>query len=199
MLLPYDDIVSASGSLDRAVLLSEKTQLIAIKALQIAELRANWSEMTDSEWDTLEDVIGEAYTEILTISESETVPTFSEVARITSTQAIATGGVLVQWNSGVSYDSGNNTMLVPALGWNIISASVLVTSGASFAVNLQVLKNGNEINRVNASGLATHYIGCAFSDYVNEFDHYEVVLLVSAAATLQVSYRPFLQALSVGG
>lgn len=65
MALPFDDIFSASASANRGVLLSERTQLMALKLLEIAEFRSNWDEMSDSDWDTLESAIGAAMSEIL--------------------------------------------------------------------------------------------------------------------------------------
>lgn len=144
MTLPQADILSASASSDRGVLLSERTQLLAIKAIQIAELRDAWDDMTDNEWDEIDAAIAQAHTEILTIQGSSSMATYQSIERAT-TQAIPANTltkIIFPNVTGLGTD-----LYVTETGIAVITARVAVVSGSAGLQYARLLHEGAEVAR----------------------------------------------------
>lgn len=127
MTLPFDDILSADSAVTRAVLLSERTQLLAIKALQIAESRAEWEETTDAEWDDIDKAIGEAEYEILTLQDLVSLElSHTEAWRLSNQSIAASTDTPIIWTHG-DFDGTNPTRLYfPISGIATISVNVAI-------------------------------------------------------------------------
>jgi len=196
MTLPFDDIFSASGSVDRPVLLSEKTQLLAIKALQIAEFRASWDEMTDASWDDLDTAIGEAHTEILTIIETDNMLSEFGHAFKTNTQNItASTPTDILFNGGDHETSPQVNRIKPHIGHVTIAAFCFLTAATATQLTLAIKKNGADwIARqsfVN-TGLAQR-MQITVVDECIEDDYYTLEVLTNQNSVVQNAEYAYLK------
>lgn len=189
MTFPFDDVMLASGSLDRPVLLSERSQLIAIKALQVAENRMNWDEITDTDWDTLEDYVADALTEILTIQDVPEMTITNLGLQRTSNVSISTFPYVVAFQTGSGYDSGNPTRLTPGEGDVIVQANIQITSGSATSGYIEIRKNigiGTVVlARDNLAASTNNVINIAAIDTADSDDFYELVIQSSVPITIQ--------------
>lgn len=195
MTLPFDDLFVASASLDRGVLLSERTQLLAIKALQLTEFRSVWDETTDAEWDEVEALIGDAYAEILNEVSGGSGLTYDTFElRRTGTLAVTAALTAITWQAGSAFDSGNPTrMTMTNTGRAIISAHVGLTAGSGRGIYAYIRKNGSEIiSQVHdPSGGLTPTASPTAQDDCVAGDYYELLVELSAANnTFQPSDNP---------
>lgn len=191
MTYPHVDILSADSTANRAVLLSERTQLILLKVLQSGENQSAWDETTDSEWDDLDESIGEAEYEILTEIEPVTYnPILLIATREAATQSLlaANSPNEIVWDTGY-FDVSNPTRIVaPDTAIYSISFNFRVTTAVATAWTISLVKNGSaEIARLSpVSGTA---VTAALSINVNLFenDYLEVAIAHSTNSTLQIT------------
>ena len=129
MTYPHDDILSADSTRNRAVLLSERTQLILLKVLQSGENQSAWDDTTDAEWDDIDEAIGEAEYEILTEDNPPLMAAQVLYASRASNQAIsANTDTAIIWTGG-NYNVSNPTRLyVPQDGMIVVQCAVNLTS-----------------------------------------------------------------------
>lgn len=188
MTFPFSDVVSASGSLDRAVLLSERTQLIAIKALQVAENRSSWNEMSDSDWDTLEDYVADALTEILTIQEQPSMTAQLKQASRGTSQAIAVNtDTAIVWTSGDYHGGGasGDTILAPIDGVAIITAWVQYLTATTSQFTAWLVVNGVEYARQDSDAVRLgHMRQLSFVVPVTNQDTINVVVRANVAGNI---------------
>lgn len=144
-MLDKTDIVSANGTLDSPVLLSERTQLLLITAIDYISSRYAWDDMSDSEWDDLFGYIGAAQSQVLTISESSGAMGIEKKYVERSTDFVISGSqsdVAIAWDTG-DYDATNNSRVyVENSGLFIISGSVDIYSANANRATLLIRKNG---------------------------------------------------------
>lgn len=188
MTFPYSDVVAANGTVNRAILLSERSQLVAIKAIELAEARENWNEMTDSEWDDLEAYIGDAITEILT-EQAQSMAISNAAVQRTSNVSTSTFPHVVTFETGSGYDSSNPTRLAPGAGDAIIQANIQFTSGSASAGYVEIRKNTGigtlTLARHSAVGATNHIINLTAIDTPDSDDFYELVVQSNVPITIQ--------------
>lgn len=185
MTLPPDDILVANGSSDRPILLSERSQLVAIKALQIAESREQWENMTDSDWDEINAAIGSALTEILTEQEMNSVATYQEIERA-STQVIPANVV-----TNIAFPNvtglGTNVYLLND-GIATINARFAVTSGNAQLQYARMLLNDVEIARDdNRSTSSQQYFEMTAIAEVDSGDVVKLQVYALGGTTVQIT------------
>ena len=185
MTLPTGDILIANGSSDRPVLLSERSQLIAIKALQIAESRYQWEDMTDIEWDEIESAIGAALTEILTEQAASSMANYQEIER-TSTQSIPANTVTNVIFPNVT-GLGTDVYLLDD-GIATINARLAVTSGNAQLQYVRMLLNDVEIARDdNRSTSSQQYFEMTTVAEVDSGDVVKLQVYALGGTTVQIT------------
>lgn len=70
-----DSYSSESGTRDVPLLLSERSRALVLAALENLDPRFRWETMSDAEWDEIEGILGEVYTEIM----EDVMPDFTPV------------------------------------------------------------------------------------------------------------------------
>jgi len=195
MLYPHDDILLADSTRNRAVLLSERTQLIVIKTLESAEFQSAWQETTDAEWDDLDNAIGQAEYEVLT-EEVTGVNVRTRLARRGATQSIAAGTpTAITWNDG-QYDPSFPTHLIPLTGAITITGFLLVTAAVATQLTLTILRNGDtEIAKQSFFNAATtqRMTLTALDQTGDDDDYYELIVLTNQASTVSATENAYLR------
>jgi len=106
--MPYETsvILDASTARSRAVLVSERTQVLALSALDIFQRRENFTEMSDEDWDLLFGNIGDAVNELLEIQAgSQAVNNLALRVKRTTEQSIPADGAFIEWTDTYSPDN----------------------------------------------------------------------------------------------
>lgn len=188
MTFPYSDVFSASGSVNRAILLSERTQLIAIKAMQTAEIRENWDEMTDLSWDDLEDYIGSALEEILTVQEAGMTANYQEVER-TTTQAVPANTLTkISFANPSGLPDGDVNVPIFTGGICTVTARAYVGAGSAGLQYARLLHNGSVIAKDdNRSNSTLQYFELTHVLEVDDGDTFSVEVFALNGTTVQAS------------
>lgn len=193
MTLSSDDILTASASSDRGVLLSERTQLLAIKALQIAEFRTAWEEMSDSDWDDIDAAIGEAHAEILTLQ--DTAMTWQTLDyRRTSDLALFAGETIIEWQEGSVFEPLEPTkMHIQHVGRAFLTAHFEVSAGTNRSLVAKIRKNGSEIIAHYNASVDSTLQRCTISaadDVLEVPTYYELLVTVNSGSNFPSSANP---------
>lgn len=185
MTLPNDDILSADESVNRLILLSERSQLIAIKALQIAENRTAWESMEDTAWDEIEAAVSAALTEILTEQAASSMAEYQEIER-TSTQSIPANTVTNVIFPNVT-GLGTDVYLMND-GIATINARLAVTSGNAQLQYVRMLLNDIEIARDdNRSTSSQQYFEMTAVAEVDAGDVVKLQVYALGGTTVQIT------------
>lgn len=176
--LGFDEILATNADRGVGILLSERTQQIALAAIEAIQDRNYWQPTTDAEWDEIDSAIGSAAYEIL---EEQELTQFSVAHALRGggsdqTIALQTDTALI-WTSG-AYDMSNPTrVIVPKAGYAIVSASAFIAHPATFVGWLRLRYNGttdvmqsNFASTGNEAARGLIWQGSVFAD-----DYFEVV------------------------
>ena len=79
MTFDWNDYSTESGTEDVPLLLSQRSQVLILAAMQNLEFRSNWVEVDDATWDDIDAAVGDAYEEIMEL----VMPDFTPVGVVT--------------------------------------------------------------------------------------------------------------------
>lgn len=188
---PSDDITTANGTPERAVLVSERTQLIYLKAIEQLEQREAWETVSDAKWDALHDAIGQAQAELLTETSSGLQKETYSVSRSQTNQGLlaALSPNSIIWDGG-SFDPLNPTHVpMDEAGLYIFNVNFWAQCGNTIGWEVRLLINGagvlmrdfNDAPHINFIPSVSWQVPSAGSEYI------EVQIVHSQNATLRSS------------
>lgn len=176
-MFDLDTIINSSATPTRGAFVSDRTIELVLMSLSLAENRHGWDDMTDTEWDDIDNSIGSAITEILDDTQGSNTVTVSSVKRTTVQSIGSAAAHPIVWNEG-DYDTiDNSKLIVPSNGEYILIANLAVSATVARLMNPSIRLNGSE-NLAVVANIAGTFFSYSMSRQVelDEDDYIQVLL-----------------------